>query len=88
MNSTSKASPTSPASTAPTARTSAVTPGHRSVLIADNAFDTLRDIQVQTTDPRLDLKDLATAAVELAAEQPGFQESVVARARELLKSRL
>lgn len=88
MTSTSKTSPTSPTSTAPTARTSAVTPGHRSVLIGDDAFNALRDIQVKTTDPRLDLKDLVTAAVELAAAQPGFKESVVARARELLKSRL
>lgn len=88
MSSTSKTSKTSETSNLASVAQPQVTPGHRSVLIANKAFDDLREIQIKTVDPRLDLKDLVTAAVQMAQGIPDFDDLVVVRARELLKSRL
>lgn len=60
------------------------TPGFKVVLIADAAYQRLREYQSwRSYSPlpvRFDLKDIATAFVEEALEIPGFRERVLHRA--------
>ena len=60
------------------------TPGFKAVLIADAAYQGLKEYQswraCSHLPVRFDLKDIATAFVEEALAIPGFQERVLQRA--------
>ena len=66
--------------------------GFKPVLVSDEAFQSLKTLQswksCQTLNIRFDLKDLATAFVQVGISTPGFTESVFARALENARQQL
>jgi hypothetical protein len=63
-------------------------PGYKAVLIPEALFGQLKSIQMESTDPRYDLRDVVSAALQLVLLVPESREMILARAREELRNRL
>ena len=59
----------------------------KSVLVAQDVFDWLRQVQSRT-NPRLELRHLVEAAVDLVRSQPALIEQLERHARDRLKRHL
>lgn len=59
----------------------------KSVLVAQDVFDWLREVQSRTS-PRLELRYLVEAAVALVRSQPALNEQFEKQARDRLKRHL
>lgn len=59
----------------------------KSVLVAHDAFDWLKDFQSRT-QPRLELRYLVEAAVDMVRSQPALNEQFEKHARDRLKRHL
>lgn len=62
-------------------------PGWKAILVREDTFKKLQNIQRGTIDPFLDLRYIGDAAVSIALDANG-DDAVVMRARTDLKSRL